>query len=668
MNKTRKNMVFWWVVLAGVAIIAIFQLINRKDQVYTLETSTFHEYILQSPGAFQGQLILDEEWIEGTFNKASRADIRTDLERRASERLEAEEAPTDDNQESDEDANQKADKGKQREPNLTGITDEWGGDFKVSRDKNEDYGLQAKLDESEIPYDVKSASNFTQWLFVFGTTVVPLLIFLGLMIFLSRQMQGSGNRALSFGKSRARLHSDTQEKVTFEDVAGVDEAKDALEEVIQFLKAPKKFERLGGRIPKGVLLMGPPGTGKTVLAKAVAGEADVPFYSISGSDFVEMFVGVGASRVRDLFETGRKNAPCIIFIDELDAVGRHRGAGIGGGHDEREQTLNQLLVEMQGFDASEGVILIAATNRPDVLDPALLRPGRFDRQIVVDLPDVRGREAILKIKTREPYKVAEDVNLEILAKATPGFSGADLENVTNEAALLAARHDKEQIDMGCFDEAKDRVLMGPERRSLVISDEERRITAFHEAGHALMLHFVPESDPNYKCTIVPRGRALGVTAKLPLEERHNMSRKGLLAHIIFALGGRVAEEIIFGEQTTGAQNDFEQATRLARRMVTQWGMSHLGPLTFGRRDEQVFLGKELAVHQDYSEETAIKIDDAVSDIVMECYKKARSILETNLEGLKLLADALLERETLVTEEIDEILGPRPQLPNKAIDV
>ena len=479
-------------------------------------------------------------------------------------------------------------------------------------------------------------------------------------------MQGSGNRALSFGKSKARLHTENENRVTFEDVAGVDEAKDALEEVIEFLKAPKKYERLGGIIPKGVLLVGPPGTGKTMLAQAVAGEADVPFFSISGSDFVEMFVGVGASRVRDLFETGKKSAPCIIFIDELDAVGRHRGAGIGGGHDEREQTLNALLVEMQGFEPSSNVILIAATNRPDVLDPALLRPGRFDRQIIVDLPDVRGRQAILVVHTRDPYKIADDVRLEILAKATPGFSGADLKNMANEAALLAARQDKDTIDMACFDEAKDRVLMGPERRSLVVSDEERRITAYHEAGHALMLHFVPESDPNYKCTIVPRGRALGVTAKLPLEERHNLSKKGLLAHIIFALGGRVSEEIIFGEQTTGAQNDFEQATHLAHRMVTQWGMSPLGPLTFGRRDEQIFLGKELAIHQDYSEQTAIAIDKAVYDIVMECYDKAKEIIEINLEGLKLLADALLERETLITEEIEDILGPRPQLPAKPL--
>ena len=636
MNKSTRSMVIWWVFIAAIVIFVIYQLFNRRAPVYQLATSDFHQYITRGPEIFDGYLTLDEEWIEGKFNeKALDRSIRAEI---------LSPVPPE-----------------QREHHLP---HKWKGEFRASRDRIDAYDIQAKLFERGIDYNVKPSSKFSQGWFIFGTTIVPLLIFLGLMIFLSRQMQGSGNRALSFGKSRARLHSENQTKITFEDVAGVDEAKEALAEVIQFLKTPKKFERLGGRIPKGVLLMGPPGTGKTMLAKAVAGEADVPFFSISGSDFVEMFVGVGASRVRDLFELGKKNAPCIIFIDELDAVGRHRGAGIGGGHDEREQTLNQLLVEMQGFEDVLGVILIAATNRPDVLDPALLRPGRFDRQIVVDLPDVRGREAILNVHTKPPYKLAEDVNLEILAKATPGFSGADLENMTNEAALLAARRDKENIDMICFDEAKDRVLMGPERRSLVISDEERTVTAYHEAGHALMLHFVPESDPNYKCTIVPRGRALGVTAKLPLEERHNMSKKRLLAHIIFALGGRVAEEIIFGEQTTGAQNDFEQATALARRMVTQWGMSHMGPLTYGRRDEQVFLGKELSVHQDYSEKTAIEIDKAVHDIVTECYKKAWDILETNLEGLKLLADALLERETLVTEEIDEILGPRPQLPSK----
>ncbi len=620
-----------WFILGLVVVVAIYQIINRSDQVYEMATSDFHSYIAMDKNPFEGYLILDDETVEGKFHEFFIPNI---IKEHTTENMM--------------------------------FPDKWKGEFKTSRDTNEDYDLQEKLDSKGIGYRIKPRSNFPDWLLVFGTTVVPLLIFLGLMIFLSRQMQGSGNRALSFGKSRAKLHTETEKKVTFEDVAGVDEAKDALEEIIQFLKAPKKFERLGGTIPKGVLLVGPPGTGKTMLAQAVAGEADVPFFSISGSDFVEMFVGVGASRVRDLFETGKKNAPCIIFIDELDAVGRHRGAGIGGGHDEREQTLNALLVQMQGFEASEGVILIAATNRPDVLDPALLRPGRFDRQIIVDLPDVRGRQAILGVHTKEPYKLCDDVNLEILAKATPGFSGADLKNMANEAALLAARQDKDTIDMSCFDEAKDRVMMGPERRSLVISDEERRITAYHEAGHALMLHFVPESDPNYKCTIVPRGRALGVTAKLPLEERHNLNKKGLLAHIIFALGGRVAEEIIFNEQTTGAQNDFEQATHLARRMVTQWGMSPLGPLTFGRRDEQVFLGKELAVHQDYSEETAIAIDKAVYDIVMECYERAREIIETNLEGLKMLADALLERETLITEEIEDILGPRPQLPAKSL--
>lgn len=619
---------FVWFILGLVVVVAIYQLINRSDQVQELATSDFHNYIEEGSALFDGYLILDDEWIEGKFHKDSLDRIK-------------------------------------RELGLENVSN-WNGAFKASRDISEEYKIQEKLDKAGIGYNAKPNSNFSQWLLIFGTTIVPLLIFLGLMIFLSRQMQGSGNRALSFGKSRAKLHSENEPKVTFEDVAGVDEAKEALEEVIEFLKAPNKFKRLGGTIPKGVLLVGPPGTGKTMLAQAVAGEADVLFYSISGSDFVEMFVGVGASRVRDLFETGKKNAPCIIFIDELDAVGRHRGAGIGGGHDEREQTLNQLLVEMQGFETSENVILIAATNRPDVLDPALLRPGRFDRQIIVDLPDVRGRQAILAVHTKQPYKLSDNVNLEILAKATPGFSGADLKNMVNEAALLAARQDKDMIDMSCFDEAKDRVLMGPERRSLVISDEERRITAYHEAGHALMLHFVPESDPNYKCTIVPRGRALGVTAKLPLEERHNLNKKGLLAHIIFALGGRVAEEIIFGDQTTGAQNDFEQATHLARRMVTQWGMSTLGPLTYGRRDEQVFLGKELAVHQDYSEQTAIAIDKAVYDIVMECYEKAREIIETNLDGLKHLADALLEHETLITEEIEEILGPRPQLPAKPL--
>ena len=627
---------FVWFILGLVVVVTIYQIINRGDQVYEMPTSDFHnyiseDYIEQKGNPFEGYIILDDEWVEGKFHESVIVNLLQD-----------------------------------QTPQNPIYPHKWNGLFKTSRDTSEDYGLQEKLDARGIQFNIKPGSNFPDWLLVIGTTVVPLLIFLGLMIFLSRQMQGSGNRALSFGKSKAKLHTETDKPVTFDDVAGVEEAKDALEEVIHFLKTPKKYERLGGTIPKGVLLVGPPGTGKTMLAKAVAGEAEVPFFSISGSDFVEMFVGVGASRVRDLFETGKKNAPCIIFIDELDAVGRHRGAGIGGGHDEREQTLNALLVQMQGFEESETVIMIAATNRPDVLDPALLRPGRFDRQIIVDLPDVRGRKAILDVHTREPYKIAEDVNLEIMAKATPGFSGADLKNMANEAALLAAREDKEHIDMACFDEAKDRVLMGPERRSLVISDAERRNTAYHEAGHALLSHLVPESDPNYKCTIVPRGRALGITALLPSEERLNPNKRKLIAEIIVFMGGRVAEEIIFGEQTTGAQNDFERATQLARHMVTRWGMSPLGPLTYGRRDEQIFLGKELAVHQDYSEQTAIAIDKAVQDIVMDCYNTAKEIIETNLESLKHLADALLERETLITEEIEEILGPRPQLPTKPL--
>ena len=639
MNKNAKSTLVW-VIMASIFVLALSQVISRKERVYELTTSNFYQLVedrrklveesgrlgQKDNGLFEEELTIGKEWIQGQF----------------------------------------------RDPQL--IQDElrilgemvsiegWKGEFKTSRDQYSEFPLHQTLMEAQIPFNVEQASRVPQWLLVFGTTVLPILLFLGIMIFITRQMQGTGNRALSFGKSRARLHSEDKAKITFADVAGVDEAKEALQEVIEFLKDPKKFQRLGGRIPKGVLLMGPPGTGKTMLARAVAGEANVPFYSISGSDFVEMFVGVGASRVRDLFETGKKNAPCIIFIDELDAVGRHRGAGIGGGHDEREQTLNQLLVEMQGFDTSEGVILIAATNRPDVLDPALLRPGRFDRQIVVDLPDVGGREAIFKVHTKPPYMIAADVDLNVLAKSTPGFSGADIENVANEAALLAAKQDKDEINMTCFDEAKDRVMMGPERRSLVVSDEERRVVAYHEAGHALMLHFVPESDPNYKCTIVPRGRALGVTAKLPLEERHNMSKKHILAHILFALGGRVAEELIFGEQTTGAQNDFEQATAMARRMVTQWGMSELGPLTFGRRDEQIFLGKELSHHQDYSEKTAIEIDQAVHGIIMECYERAKHLLDTNLDGLKKLADALLDRETLVRKEIEDILGPRPPIP------
>jgi cell division protease FtsH len=616
-NKSAKSIVVWFI-MASLVVYAMYYLINpSKGKVYQLRASDFHRYIEKENSAdlFEGEILIGKESIEGTFKDPQT--IR-----------DASGAPT---------TFQK---------------------FRAYRDIYSDSRLEEKLLERGIPYDIKASSNVPQWIVIFGTTVLPILLFLGIMIFISRQMQGTGNRALSFGKSRARLHSESQPKITFSDVAGCDEAKEALEEVIEFLKDPKKFQRLGGRIPKGVLLMGPPGTGKTLLAKAVAGEANVPFYSISGSDFVEMFVGVGASRVRDLFETGKKNAPCIIFIDELDAVGRHRGAGIGGGHDEREQTLNQLLVEMDGFDTSEGVILIAATNRPDVLDPALLRPGRFDRQIVVDLPDVKGRQEIFKVHTRK-IKVDPNVDLEVLARATPYFSGADIENMVNEAALLAAKQGKEAVPMTCFDEAKDRVLMGPERRSLAISEEDKRVTAYHEAGHALLQYIIPENDPNYKATIIPRGRTLGASVALPAKERRNFSKKYLLARITTALGGRVAEELIFGEVTTGAQNDFEQATEMARKMVTQWGMSDMGPLAFGKREEQIFLGKEIAHHQDYSEKTAVEIDRAVHSIIMECYNKARYLLETNLDGLKKLADALLERETLILDEIQGILGPRP---------
>jgi cell division protease FtsH len=532
-----------------------------------------------------------------------------------------------------------------------------GRTARINKLPTSQFPLETRLFDAGIRFEYESAPKF-QWLNILATSVLPLLFFIGLIIFMSRQMQGTGNRALSFGKSRARIYSEGQPKKTFSDVAGCDEAKEALQEIIEFLRDPKRFQRLGGRIPKGVLLVGPPGTGKTLLARAVAGEAGVPFFSISGSDFVEMFVGVGAARVRDLFEQGKKNAPCIIFIDELDAVGRHRGAGIGGGHDEREQTLNQLLVEMDGFDSSGGVILIAATNRPDVLDPALLRAGRFDRQVIVDLPDIGGREAILKVHTRNK-PLAQDVDLATLAKGTPYFSGADLENIVNEAALLAAKQGLDKITMGSLEEAKDRVMMGPERRSLVISEKERRVTAYHEAGHAIVAHFLPEGDPNYKVSIIPRGRALGVTVKLPMEERHNHSKSYLLADIATRLGGRIAEELQFGDVTTGAKNDFETATDTARRMVCEWGMSDkLGTLTFGKRDEQIFLGRELATHKDYSEQTAILIDDEIRSIIEKSYATAKLILEQYREHLDRLAEALLERESLDAAEIANLLGPR----------
>jgi len=483
----------------------------------------------------------------------------------------------------------------------------------------------------------------------------PMILLIVVWVFFMRQVQAGGGKAMSFGKSRAKLLTKNQQKVTFEDVAGVDEATAELEEIIEFLKDPKKFTLLGGRIPKGVLLVGAPGTGKTLLAKAIAGEAGVPFFSISGSDFVEMFVGVGASRVRDLFIQGKKNAPCIVFIDEIDAVGRHRGAGLGGGHDEREQTLNQLLVEMDGFESNEGVILIAATNRPDVLDPALLRPGRFDRRVVVPPPDVKGREGILKVHTKN-IPLAKDVDLAVLARGTPGFCGADLANLVNEAALLAARDTKKVVEMIDLEQAKDKVLMGVERKSMIISQEEKRNTAYHEAGHTLIAKLMPHADPVHKVTIIPRGMSLGLTQQLPLDDKYTYTKEYLLTNITILMGGRSAEELVLKDKTTGAGNDLERATDLARRMVCEWGMSEeLGPLTFGKKEEQIFLGREIAQHRDYSEDTAIKIDEEVNKIVTSAYEKAKRLLMENISILHRLASALLEKEVLDGKEIDGIV-------------
>jgi cell division protease FtsH len=494
---------------------------------------------------------------------------------------------------------------------------------------------------------------FVQWF--------PVLLLIGVWIFFMRQMQVGGGKAMSFGKSRAKLLSENTHKVTFSDVAGIDEAKDELEEIISFLKDPKKFTKLGGRIPKGVLLVGSPGTGKTLLARAIAGEAGVPFFSISGSDFVEMFVGVGASRVRDLFVQGKKNAPCIIFIDEIDAVGRHRGAGLGGGHDEREQTLNQLLVEMDGFETNEGVILIAATNRPDVLDPALLRAGRFDRRVVVPRPDVKGREGILKVHTRR-LPLGEDVDLELLARGTPGFAGADLENVVNEAALLAARNNQDRVAMHDFELAKDKVMMGSERKSMIISYEERRNTAYHESGHALVAKLTPGADPVHKVTIIPRGMALGLTMQVPADERHSWSKEFCINRLEMMFGGRAAEEIVLGHTTTGARDDIEKATELARRMVCEYGMSDkLGPISFGKKEEQIFLGRDFTQMQDYSDNTAIEIDQEIRRILNEAYQRAKSLLSDNIDLLHVLAEQLLEREALDGAQIDEIMrGHREQ--------
>jgi len=512
------------------------------------------------------------------------------------------------------------------------------------------------LRDHKIAIEVKDTTRSPWFSYLF--TWLPIIILILFWVFFMRQMQAGGNKALSFGKSRAKMFSGLQKKITFKDVAGVDEAKEELQEIIEFLKNPKKFQRLGGRIPKGVLLVGAPGTGKTLLARAVAGEANVPFFSISGSDFVEMFVGVGASRVRDLFEQGKKHAPCLIFIDEIDAVGRQRGAGLGGGHDEREQTLNQLLVEMDGFDSNEGIILIAATNRPDILDSALLRPGRFDRRIVVNMPDVKGREEILRVHTRQ-IPLAKDVDLKILARSTPGFSGADLANLVNEAALLAARRAQNKVTMKDFEDSKDKVLMGVERKSMIISDEEKKCTAYHEAGHALVAALLPEADPIHKVTIIPRGLALGATQQLPLDDRYTYSQDYLEAQLVVLMAGRIAENLFLDKTTTGAANDFEKATEIARKMVCQYGMSDLGPLTFGERDDLIFLGRDLAMHKNFSERTAQLIDEEVKKIIIRNYNRAKSLIEKNRDKLQAIAQTLLEREVLSSEEIERLLQGKP---------
>jgi cell division protease FtsH len=518
----------------------------------------------------------------------------------------------------------------------------------------EDPELIRILREKRIEITAKKEEDSPFWQNIL-ISWFPMILLIGVWLFFMRQMQVGGGKALSFGKSKAKVLTKDQHRVTFENVAGIEEAKGELEEIIAFLRDPKRFTKLGGRIPKGVLLIGAPGTGKTLLARAIAGEADVPFFTISGSDFVEMFVGVGASRVRDLFLQGKRNAPCIIFIDEIDAVGRHRGAGLGGGHDEREQTLNQLLVEMDGFESNEGVILIAATNRPDVLDPALLRPGRFDRQVVVPIPDVKGREEILRVHTKRT-PLAADVDLALIARGTPGFTGADLENLVNEAALLAARQEKDQVEMSDFEQAKDKVLMGVERKSMIIPLEERKNTAYHEAGHTLVAKMIPGSDPIHKVTIIPRGRALGITQQLPIDEKHTYPRDYLINNITIMMGGRAAEELVLHHQTTGAGNDIERATEIARRMVCEWGMSEkLGPLAFGQKEEQIFLGREFNQHRDYSEYTARLIDGEVSAIVTHCYSRAKEILQENMDSLHRLAQALLEKEVLDGQQIDRIL-------------
>ena len=548
-------------------------------------------------------------------------------------------------------------------PNSYEVEGEWrepSKKFRTTIFKESSPDLAKTLQDKQVLINVKEVTR-GDWV-TFLVNAAPLLLLVAFWIFMMRQMQAGGNKAMSFGKSRARLLTAQQKKATFKDVAGTDEAKEELQEIIEFLKDPQKFQKLGGRIPKGVLLVGPPGTGKTLLARAIAGEANVPFFSISGSDFVEMFVGVGASRVRDLFEQGKKNAPCIIFIDEIDAVGRHRGAGLGGGHDEREQTLNALLVEMDGFESNEGVILIAATNRPDVLDPALLRPGRFDRRVVVARPDVKGREEILRVHTRK-VPLSEDVDLSVIARGTPGFSGADLANLVNEAALWAARQGRKLVFMVDFEMSKDKVMMGVERRSMILSEEEKKNTAYHEAGHALVAAMTPGTDPLHKVTIIPRGMALGLTMQLPIDDKHTYTKTYLEGTLTVLMGGRTAEEIFLGHITTGAGNDIERATDIARKMVCDWGMSSLGPLAFGKKEEAIFLGREIAQHRDFSEDTAVHIDQEVHRIVTSAYNNAYSLLDNNKETLERIAQALLDREVLDANELKLLLENKP-LPEK----
>ena len=595
-SQLFKNLVLWLVIF--VAIIALYQLVNTPRTGY--EEIPYSEFLTSVETGDVKDVVFKGEEIKGEYLGSSESETKSfKTIGPASEQLIA-------------------------------TLEEKGVTFKFDSDK-----------EGSL------TSILLNW--------APLLLLVVIMVFFMRQLQAGGTKAMSFGKNKARMLSENQNKTTFKDVAGVDEAKEEVQEIVDFLRSPKKFTKLGGRIPKGILLVGPPGTGKTLLAKAIAGEAGVPFFIISGSDFVEMFVGVGASRVRDLFVQAKRHAPCIIFVDELDAVGRHRGAGLGGGHDEREQTLNQLLVEMDGFESNEGIIVMAATNRPDVLDPALLRPGRFDRQVVVPRPDVRGREEILKVHSRNT-PIEDEVDLSVIARSTPGFSGADLENLVNESALHAARFGRTKITMDDFEYAKDKVIMGVERKSMIISDSERKITAYHEAGHALVARLTPGTDPIHKVTIIPRGMALGVTQQLPIEDRYTLSRTNLNATIMVLLGGRAAEEIVFGERTSGAGNDLERVTEIARRMVCEWGMSEkVGPITFGKGDEQVFLGKEISKQKDYSEVTAIEIDTEIKSIVTGNYEKAKTLLEDNIDLLHKLAELLLDKEVIDGKELDELI-------------